>query len=286
MTGPALPIRLLALDIDGTLIGEDLVLRPRTVAAVGAARERGVAVVLVTGRIATSALPFAQRLGLTEPIVAMQGALVREMPKAGSGRLGRLIYHHALAATVAREACAWTREWGLEPHLNHLEQMVLREDEPKAADYSNFMGRRAILVPSIEDWIRHPVTKVVAAGPGLVPEAAIEDGRSRFGDRATVTLSHPRFLEVIAPHVSKGRAIRWLARRYGVPLAQAMAVGDQFNDLEMLAEVGHGVAMGGAPQAVLDVARYVAPPVGEEGAAQMIEELILGGRPVPVGAPG
>jgi 3-deoxy-D-manno-octulosonate 8-phosphate phosphatase KdsC-like HAD superfamily phosphatase len=72
-------------------------------------------------------------------------------------------------------------------------------------------------------------------------------------------------------------AVRWLARRLGVPLGQCLAVGDQYNDLEMISEVGHGVAMPSAPAAVQTAARFVAPPVGDEGAAQMIERIALDG---------
>ena len=90
-----------------------------------------------------------------------------------------------------------------------------------------------------------------------------------------MTISHPRFLEFVAPGVSKGRAVRWLARRLRVPLGAALAIGDQWNDLEMLAEVGHGTAMPTAPGAVLAAARYIAPPLAEEGVARMIEALVL-----------
>ena len=79
----------------------------------------------------------------------------------------------------------------------------------------------------------------------------------------------------LAPGVSKGRAVRRVARSHGIPLGQVMAVGDQLNDLEMIAAVGHGVAMPTAPAEVQAVARYIAPPVEEEGAAQMIERLVL-----------
>jgi hypothetical protein len=96
-----------------------------------------------------------------------------------------------------------------------------------------------------------------------------------FAGLADVTISHPRFLEFVAPGVSKGRAIRWLARRLGIPLGATLAIGDQWNDLEMLAEVGHGAAMPTAPAAVRAVARYVAPPVGAEGVAALIESLVL-----------
>ena len=100
MVDAQLPIRLIALDIDGTLVGEDLVIGDRTVAAIAEATRRGIAVSLVTGRMATSAVPFAEALGLTGPIVAQQGALIRSMPRPGSARPGRLLYHRPLDPDV------------------------------------------------------------------------------------------------------------------------------------------------------------------------------------------
>jgi Cof subfamily protein (haloacid dehalogenase superfamily) len=276
MPAPAFPIRLLALDIDGTLVGPDLALRDRTVAAVRAAVRRGVAVSLVTGRMATSAREFADVLGLTEPIVAQQGAVVREMAPPGRHSVGRLLRHTPLAPDIAREALVWARdERGFDPHINHLERLILREDDPQADDYSEFLGVRAILARDLVSWIQRPVTKIIAVGDTPGPVDALAPARERFGDRAMPTVSHPRFLEFVALGVTKGRAVRWLARRAGVSLSQAMAVGDQYGDLEMIAEVGHGIAMAGAPEPVLAAARYVAPTLEDEGAAQMIEELIL-----------
>jgi len=92
---------------------------------------------------------------------------------------------------------------------------------------------------------------------------------------AEVTISHPRFLEFLRPGVSKGVAVSWLARRAGVPLSAVLAIGDQFNDLEMIEGAGHGAAMPHAPRPVLAAARYVAPSLAEEGAAQLIERLVL-----------
>jgi Cof subfamily protein (haloacid dehalogenase superfamily) len=272
---PLFPIRLLALDIDGTLVGDDLVIGPRTKAAVSAAMARGVAVSLVTGRMASSALRFARELNLTAPIVGYQGGLIREMPPAGSSRVGRLLVHTPLAAETARDVLLWTRAQGLDPHVNHLERFILRADDPRADDYSAFMGARAELVPDIVEATTHPVTKILAVGEPPQPQQLAEAAAVRYTGRADVTISHPRFLEFVAPGVSKGRAIRYLSRRLRVPLGATMAIGDQWNDLEMLSEVGHGAAMPTAPLAVRSVARYVAPPVGEEGAAAMIEALVL-----------
>jgi hydroxymethylpyrimidine pyrophosphatase-like HAD family hydrolase len=100
--------------------------------------------------------------------------------------------------------------------------------------------------------------------------------REAFGGELDITISHPEYLEFTAPGVNKGTALEWLAARLSIPLAQTMAIGDQHNDLEMLLAAGHGVAMHGAPEAVQRAARHLAPPSEEDGAARMIERLILG----------
>jgi hypothetical protein len=234
-----------------------------------------VVVSIVTGRMVSSAMRFARELGLVAPVVGYQGGLIRAMPEPGSTRLGKLLHHSPIRADTAQAIVRWTREHGLDPHVNHLERFILRADDPNADDYSTFMGARAELVPDLATSIRHPVTKVLAVGEPPVPTDLAPLARDRFQGRADVTISHPKFLEFVAPGVSKGRAVRWLARRLKIPLGATLAIGDQWNDFEMLGEVGHGAAMPSAPAEVQAVARYIAPPLGEEGVARMIEWLVL-----------
>ena len=273
--GRGLPIGLIALDLDGTLIDEDLVMRERTKRAITAAIARGVSVSIVTGRMATSAMAFARELGLTAPLVGYQGAIIRAMPEPDRGRLGRILLHRPLAAAAAREAIEWTREIGLDPHVNHLERFIIRADDPRAEDYSAFLGGRMEVTEDILRWLRRPVSKVIAVSEEPIDEAILDVVRERFAGRANVTISHPRFLEFLRPGVTKGAAVSWLARRAGVPMANVLAVGDQFNDLEMIAAAGHGAAMPHAPEPVRAAAGYIAPPLAEEGAAQLIEQLVL-----------
>ena len=277
MVEPALPIRLIALDIDGTLVGDDLVIGERTRQAISEAGHRGITVSLVTGRMATSAVPFAEALGLTGPIVAQQGALVRAMPAAGSKRPGRLLHHRPLRPAVTVDIVRWCQERDLTPHFNYLEWMIVGSTEERLEEYRLFVGDRLRIVPDIAVRAEGHVTKVVALAEGHHSLDVLDEARAKFAGRAEVTLSHPRFLEFMAPGVSKGMGVRWLARRLDVPLGQCLAIGDQYNDLEMISEVGHGVAMPSAPAAVQAAARFVAPPVGVEGAAQMIERIALDG---------
>ena len=269
------PIGLVALDLDGTLVGEDLALTDRTIAAVRTAVAHGVSVSIVTGRMTTSVLRFARRLGLVDPIVGYQGAIIRAMPPDGDGRLGRLLLHRPLAPAAAREAIRYSRAIGLSPHVNHLERFVIQADDPRVDDYSAYFGGRAILTDDLVRWLTRPVSKIISVSEAPIDHAILDVARARFAGRAEVTVSSPRFVEFLRPGVSKGVAVAWLARRAGIPLSRVLAVGDQFNDLEMIAGVGHGAAMPHAPAPVLAAARYVAAPQAEDGAARLIEELVL-----------
>ena len=124
---------------------------------------------------------FARELGLTAPVVGYQGGLIREMPAAGSERLGKLLFHMPLAADVARDVVVWTSANGLDPHVNHLEQFILRTNDPNAGDYSAFMGAQAEFVDDLRS-IHHPVTKVLAVGtPPLPVDVAPLAGRTFVG---------------------------------------------------------------------------------------------------------
>jgi Cof subfamily protein (haloacid dehalogenase superfamily) len=274
---PTFPIRLVALDLDGTLVDDALEIRPRTLAAVSGAVARGVKVSIVTGRMTTSAIRFARQLGLVDPVVGYQGAIIRAMAPADDGRLGALLQHRPLPAAAAREAIEYSRSIGLSPHVNHLERFIIQSDDPGADDYSKFLGGRAVFTDDLVGWVQRPVSKVISVAETAVADGVLDAARERFAGRAEVTISHPRFLEFLRPGVSKGVAVAWLARRAGVPLSAVLAIGDQFNDLEMIVCVGHGAAMPHAPAPVLAAARYVAAPLSDEGAAELIERLVLAG---------
>ena len=272
---PVFPIRMLALDIDGTLVNETRVVPERTRRAVVAALAAGVRVSLITGRMPTSALRFAAQMRLVDPIVGYQGAVVREIRGAGDERPGRLLYHEPVSSAGALAAVRWALANGLGAHANHLERFLIQRDDPRLAEYQAFLGGRARPVDDLFRVLQRPVSKVTAVGEPPLPESLVGPATTALAGLVQPTMSHPRFLEFVAPGVNKGRAVRWLARRQGIPLGQVMAVGDQLNDLEMVAAVGHGVAMANAPRELRALARYVAPPVVEEGLATIIEALVL-----------
>ncbi len=189
--------------------------------------------------------------------------------------VGRLIHHTSLAAATARDAITWCLAHDLDPHVNTLERIVVWRGDRRFEDYSGYLGPDAEIVADLRRAIRRPVSKVIAVGTAPRPMELVAEARAAFTGRAEVTVSHPRFLEFVAPGVSKGRAVAWLAGQAGVPMSRVMTIGDALNDLEMISMAGHGAAMSTAPGVVRAAARYIAPPVEEDGVASLIEALIL-----------
>ncbi|HEX5466908.1 MAG TPA: Cof-type HAD-IIB family hydrolase [Candidatus Limnocylindrales bacterium] len=285
---PDEPIRLVVSDLDGTLLRGDLTVSPRVRQAIDATQARGVSVLVASGRMYRSIVPWAQELGLGGPVIAYQGAYVRELPGRTTGpqppqAAGALLRHRPLDAAVAREAVAWCLGRGLDPHANIDDQLVMSEDDRNAADYERSSGIEARFVPDLMAELERWPTKILAAGASGRPEALLDEVRATFRGRAQVTVSHPEYLEFTAPGVTKGQALRWVARRLRVPIRQVLAIGDQYNDLEMLAAAGHGVAMGQSPLRVRAAARYVTGSIDEDGAARALEALVLGQAELPEG---
>ena len=279
------PVRLIALDLDGTVIGHDFRVSDRTAAAIREAVARGVKVSIATGRMPSSAAVYAHQLGLTAPIVGHQGAVVRAMAAERvaidpddlpfRAPVGRILHHTPMAAAVAREAVAWCLERDLDPHVNDLERIVVWRGDSRFEDYSGYLGPEADIVGDLAASIRKPVSKVIAVGDPPRPMELIEEARAAFAGRAEATVSHPRFLEFVGPGVSKGRAVAWLAHRAGIPMSQVLTAGDALNDIEMIGDAGHGTAMASAPEVVRAAARYVAAPVEDDGIGRLIEALVL-----------
>ncbi|MEI6271439.1 MAG: Cof-type HAD-IIB family hydrolase [Chloroflexota bacterium] len=277
------PIKLLVMDLDGTLLPHDGSISERTIAAIRAARELGVITTISSGRNIPSILTYAKTTGVDGPLIGMQGAIARELPTPGESGSGALLRHTPFSSVLGARAITWCTENNLWGHAVIQDEYSFDATDPHYATYQGWLGGSSVeSLHSIPDLVSHliregvEISKVVAHAPAGHPETVLARAREAFGGELDVTISHPEYLEFTAPGVNKGAALRWLAERLNIPLAATMAIGDQHNDLEMIQAAGHGVAMHGAPEVVQRAARYLAPPCEEDGAARMIERLILG----------
>jgi hydroxymethylpyrimidine pyrophosphatase-like HAD family hydrolase len=264
-------IRLLALDLDGTVLTPELGISQRTMTAVTAAQAMGVRVIIVTGRMYRSTIRYARMLGLPGPLICYQGGYIREMP-AVDGSPGALLLHRTGGR---RRPCRCRLVARTRPRPHSTSGDCHRPQSGERLDYERMSGVGPEYVADLNA-IEEPVTKVLAVGvPGL-PYEVLADARLAFAELLEVTVSHPEYLEFMPLGVTKSTGLAFLADRLGIPMSAVMACGDQANDLEMLRDVGLGVAMGDAPQEVQAAADEITGTVWEDGAAAAIERHILG----------
>lgn len=277
---PDRPIRLIAVDIDGTLCGRDNEIRPAVLTALAAARSQGIPILVATGRMYRSALRFHAAVGSTLPLIAYQGALIRD-PATGHTHQD-LTLDRPLVLELLERMEAGDRRDRLSLHLYAGDRLHLRELTPASAAYVHrtrippeIVGDFHTLLAQQPDLM---ATKLLALCPdGDLAQTLLTELEQIYPrDRLYLTNSVDIFVEMAHPQVNKGNALRYVAEELlHIPLSQVLAIGDNFNDWELIQNAGIGVAMGNAPAEVQAIADWVAPSVDEDGVAAAIETFVL-----------
>jgi Cof subfamily protein (haloacid dehalogenase superfamily) len=258
-------VRAFACDLDRTLIWKDAELRPRTRAAIAAARNAGIHVILVTGRMFRSVRPYAEGAGIDDPVVCYQGAVVADPVS------GQFLRHEPIPVELAREAIAAVEAEGYPLNCYVDDELYVAEHTAASDAYASFQNLEVHEVGDLLDWLAEPPTKLVAVGDPVELDALEARMRERFGRRMFISKSLPYFLEFAHASVTKGSGLAFVADRVGFTAAETVAFGDGENDVELLEWAGYGVAVENAHLRVLAVADFVCPPCDEEGVAQVIE---------------
>ena len=262
--------RVVVVDLDGTTIDYEQRLHPRVREAVRSVAAR-MPVIVATGRMYRSALPWATELGVTTPLVCYQGAMVRDIPR-DDGSPGTTIFEQPLGPAPSRHALHIAREQGWHFQAYQNDDLFCEQDRPEAWLYSRVSGVPFRLVPDLEPLLEHGSTKAA-----LVIEDLAEVDRAsalltgELAGSARVTRSNPEFVEILALDVSKAAACEIVCKRFGSSLAEAVAIGDAPNDVELLMAAGYSVAVSSSRPEVLAAADAVCAPPEQAGVADVLE---------------
>ena len=267
-----LDVEVLACDLDGTLIASDAVLRPRTKAAIAAARSAGIRVLLVTGRMFRSAQPYALAAGIDDPIVCYQGAVVAEPVS------GHFLRHEPIPLELARETIAAVQADGFAVNAYVGDELYVARESAESERYARFQNLAVNTVGDLLAWLREPPTKLVTVADPSALDALEVRMKARFDGRLFISKSLSDFLEFASRDVTKGTGLAFLAEHLGLALERTVAFGDGENDVELLESAGYAVAVENAHESLLALADWLCPPAEEEGVAQVIEAFVARSR--------
>lgn len=263
-------IRLVALDIDGTLLDTSNRLTDANAAAVRQAVERGVPVVLATSRWFYLARRTADSLGLTTPLICHNGALVKRPDDEHELLHLRLDQRFAHEATTLGDE----RQYAMFTTLDHVTYMRPQGnvDPQRLPPDLQVARRQAELVA------QGAPTAILVFGEEAVDEM-YETFHGSYGQRVNFSrnysLTFPHYLVMTHAEADKGRALELVCRELGVDPKDALAIGDSQADVAMFRVVGCAVAMGNAPESVRQAAAAVAPVNDEDGVAWALKRFVL-----------
>ncbi len=251
---------LVALDLDGTLVGPDETVTPAVVDAVGRAARRAH-VVIATGRSVHATEPVAAGLGLRDGfLVCSNGAVLARVVDGASEIVNVTNFD-------ARQAVALLRT-ELPDALFAVEELGLGYRVTAPFPDGELTGD--VEVVPLEQLVAEPVTRVVVRAPQYAPHEFLEVVERIGLHGVNYAVGYTAWLDLAPAGVSKASALEAARLRLGVAAGATLAVGDHRNDLEMFAWAAHAVAMGDAPPAVQDAADEVTLPWSEDGAAEVL----------------
>lgn len=266
-------IKLIAIDIDGTLLNEKNHLAPATIEAVGAARQKGIKVVLCTGRPLSGVKPYLDALKITgadEYAITFNGAMSQSLD-------GQVITHQTLTHDEFLETEMLARKLGVHYQFETMDAIYAfnRDLSPYSVGES-YLVRLPIKYRTPEE-IKPDlvISKAMFVDfPKLITKANTNLPQS-LRDKMYVVQSEPFFIEIMNRKASKGNALQALSKDLGLTAKNIMAIGDQGNDLTMIEYAGTGVAMGNAIDKVKAAATVITKPNSEDGVAYAINKWAL-----------
>jgi hypothetical protein len=264
-------IKMVALDLDDTLLDSKLKISSSCVNAIQKVRQKGVVITLSTGRMFKSALPYARQLDIDVPIITYQGAWVK------NSLSGEELYFRPLPKSLACQAMTYFREQGVHYHSYFNDELCVEELSAEANDYARLAGVKANLHPDlIANLDCCDAIKIMAITQNESHLLAMEkELKANFADQLYITRSKPSYLEVMDRQVGKARALELTANHFGIKRSEVMAIGDSFNDLDMIKWAGLGIAMGNAVEAVKEAADFVTFSNDEEGVTEALQRFVL-----------
>ena len=262
-------IKLIALDIDGTLTNHAGIISERNRNAVRQAIDSGVHVVLATGRGRIATRPIWKMLDLHGPSIQYGGAMIADIDSE------RALVLHEMDPVVIREVLEYAKKSDIPAQIYIDETVISEQPSEVASGYVNRHKLKFIVDPDIRTKTYHNVPKILAFAPLERQDEIFFEFREHFAGIAQVSRSSPGFIEINNLGITKASALEELSYMLHIPRESISAVGDNYLDQEMIEWAGLGACVFDGAEEVKAVADVIIPASDEDAVAVFIEQFIL-----------
>ncbi len=261
--------KLIALDVDGTLLNSKREITQPVLAAIAAAKARGVAVTISTGRGFASSKQYADLIGAHPYVINYGGAQITD------AKSGEIVSITTLSPELLKEAVELARSFAL--HIQVYDHAGIFYYDADSEWPRLYAGRSLLPGKAVGDLLRHEwdTPKALCVGDVEAIKRALPLFAKHFEGRLRISTSDPHYIEINEPNTNKAAALKKLEELLYIKREEIIAVGDDLIDLEMIEYAGLGVCMANGVDAVKAVADYIAPGNDDDGVAHVIEKFIL-----------
>lgn len=273
-----LSFKLICIDIDGTLLDNNEKISERNLQAIRKAYEKGVKTVVATGRLFASANYFAELLKIKTPVIASNGAYIRDKKD------DNIIYNSVLGVENNRKILELLRKHRLEPYFNGFESVYTEKTGHFTAYHAKTNEKlpkdKQIKIKIVNDWEKtfkedkNEISKCLVIDKDIEKLSKAKEAMSKLKGVEVVS-SSVHIFEVMNKGVSKGNAVQILAELYNYTKNEIICIGDNENDLSMIEYAGLGVAMGNGLKIIKKKADYITDTNNNDGVAKVIEKFVL-----------
>lgn len=263
-------IKMLVLDIDGTIFKKDYTASERVKQTLKTLVKKGIKVVLCTGRMYAATKQIAKELELDTPVISYQGGLVKNFLNDE-----KTLFEKTMDETLSLDVIKELKKRNIFFNLYINDELLVEHDSILIQQYVDARNIKYRIVGNCENLNLKGMNKILAIDDDVnLIENLQKEMAQRYKDKLYVIRSTPRFCEFSNPEATKGNAVRFLADMWGIKKEEIMACGDQDNDIEMLLAAGVKVAMGNATEDLKKIADYITDSVDNDGVVKAVEKFI------------
>jgi hypothetical protein len=258
-------MKAIALDLDGTLLNSEKIVSPETKEILKELSEKGMEIIIVTGRLYATTLPIVQSLDFPVTVICYNGARVVD------ANTGEVLFEKNLKPSHVKKLIQFSHNNSVQLNLFQNDRWYVEDFETDGAQYYHKNSKIIPIIKNFDTLNEDNVTKAIIIDEAKILKDIERNLKEILGDEVYYTYSQEKYLEILNGDINKGLTLKNILEEKNIPITCCVAFGDAHNDIEMLTMSGIGVAMGNAHPDVKKIADHVTDSNDENGVANFLK---------------